>query len=48
MNFFYYETKFKIFFFWMGVGRGVDGLTDEQAQTNLPLQLLQSWGHNNA
>ena len=27
---------------------GVDGRTDEQAQTNLPLQLLRSWGHNNA
>ena len=22
--------------------------TDEQAQTNLPLQLLRSWEHNNA
>ena len=31
-----------------GEGGGVDGWTDEQAQTNLPLQLLQSWGHNNA
>ena len=31
-----------------GGGGGVDGWTDEQAQTNLPLQLLQSWGHNNA
>ena len=30
---------------WGGVG--VDGRTDEQAQTNLPLQLLRSWGHNN-
>ena len=28
-------------------GGGVDGWTDEQAQTNLPLQ-LRSWGHNNA
>ena len=27
---------------------GVDGWTDEQAQTNLLLQLLRSWGHNNA
>ena len=27
---------------------GVDGWTDEQAQTKLPLQLLRSWGHNNA
>ena len=26
-------------------GGGVDGWSDEQAQTNLPLQLL---GHNNA
>ena len=31
-----------------GDGGGEDGWTDEQAQTNLPLQLLQSWGHNNA
>ena len=31
-----------------GWGRRVDGRTDKQAQTNLPLQLLQSWGHNNA
>ena len=30
-----------------GVG-GVDGWTDKQAQTNLPLQLLRSWGQNNA
>ena len=30
---------------WWG---GVDGQTDKQAQTNLPLQLLRSWGHNNA
>ena len=29
-------------------GGGVDGWTAEQAQTNLPLQLLRSWGHNNA
>ena len=29
------------------VGAGVDGWTDEQAQTNLPLQLIRSWGHNN-
>ena len=26
----------------------VDGRTDEQPQTDLPLQLLRSWGHNNA
>ena len=31
-----------------GAGGGVDGWTDEQAQINLPLQLLRSWGHNNA
>ena len=38
----------KDFFFFFGGGGGVDGQTDEQAQTNLPLQLLQSRGHNNA
>ena len=27
-----------------GGGGGVDGWTEEQAQTNLPLQLLPSWG----
>ena len=32
----------------MGMGPGVDEWTDEQAQTNLPLQLLVGWGHNNA
>ena len=31
----------------VGVGVGIDGMTDEQAQTYLPLQLLRSWGHNN-
>ena len=31
-----------------GMGGGEDGWTDEQAQTNLPLQLLRSLGHNNA
>ena len=31
-----------------GVEGGNDGRTDEQAQTNFPLQLLRSWGHNNA
>ena len=31
-----------------GCGGVVDGWTDKQAQTNLPLQLLPSWGHNNA
>ena len=29
-------------------GGGVDGWTDKQVQTNLPLQLLRSWEHNNA
>ena len=38
------------FFFWGGGGwgggwGGVDGRIDEQAKTNLPLQ-LRSWGHN--
>ena len=54
--FFHKESKSKIFFFFGGGGGGrdegarggVDGWTDEQAQTNLPLQLLRSWGHNNA
>ena len=32
----------------MGGGGGIDGRTDEQAQTNLPLHLLPSLGHNNA
>ena len=32
---------------WVGGGGRVDGRTDEQAQTSLPLQLLQSWRHNN-
>ena len=31
-----------------GVGEGEDGWTEEQAQTNLPLKLLRSWGHSNA
>ena len=31
-----------------GMGRWMDRRADEQAQTNLPLQLLRSWGHNNA
>ena len=31
-----------------GGGGVVVGCTDEQAQTNLPFQLLRSWGHNNA
>ena len=29
-------------------GLGVDALTDKPAQANFPLQLLRSWGHNNA
>ena len=41
-----------IFFDFLEWGRGwgwggLDGWTDEQAQTNLPLQVLRSWGHNN-
>ena len=57
MNCFHRESK-SIFFFVGGggggvggmgwVSGGVDGWTDEQAQSNLPLQLLQSWGHDNA
>ena len=35
-------------FFWRGERGGVDGWIVEQAQTNLSLQLLRSWGHNNA
>ena len=26
--------------------RRIDGHTDGQAQTNMPPQLLRSWGHN--
>ena len=55
LHFFFTKTPKKIIFFLGGgggVGRGegggVDGWTDEQAQTNLPLQLLRSWGYNNA
>ena len=55
----FFSTKIpnlkKFFFFFgggggggVGVGGGVDGWTDEQARSNLPLQLLRSWGHNNA
>ena len=33
---------------WGGVRCGVDGWADEQTQTNLPLQLHRSLGHNNA
>ena len=29
----------------MGLGGGLDGRTDERAETSLPL--LRSWGHNN-
>ena len=29
-------------------GAGVDGWTDKEAQTNLPLQLLRSLGHNSS
>ena len=53
MNFFYKESKSKIGGGGGGGGRvgkfwvGVDGRTDKHAQTNLPLQLLRSWGHNN-
>ena len=54
------KKKFFFFFFGGGgggegaaegvgaAGRGVDRWTEEQSQTNLPLQLLRSWGHNNA
>ena len=40
----------RIFVGWGGGGVrwGVDGWTDKQAQTNLPLQLLRSLGHNTA
>ena len=50
MNFFYKGSKSKkmLFFFCVGGDGGVDGSTDERAQTNLPLQLLRSWGQNNA
>ena len=36
---FYYESKNEIkqFFFFLGGGAGIDGWTDEQAQTNLPV-----------
>ena len=52
-EFFHKESKsiFFFFFFFFGGGGGggvVDGWTAEQAQTNLALQLLRSWGHNNA
>ena len=45
------NSKKKFFFGgvggWGWLGGGVDGRTDEQAQTNLPLQLRRRWGHNN-
>ena len=54
MIFFHKESKSKKKLFLGGGGGGVrrgggwvDGWTDEQAQTNLPLQ-LRSWRHNNA
>ena len=50
-QFFYKESKSKKRIFFLlggGGGGGVDGQTDEQAQTNLLLQHLQSWWHNNA
>ena len=50
MIFFHKDSKSKKNFF-IGGGGGaglVDGWTVEKAQTNLPLQLLRSWGHNNA
>ena len=45
-EFFTMNPNLKYFFF-LFCGGGVDGWTDEQAQTNLPLH-LRSWGHNNA
>ena len=51
MNFFTKNPnlkKKKIFLGVGGGGRGVDGRTDEKAQTNLLLQLIRSLGHNNA
>ena len=48
------KNEKKKFFFGVGawgawvVGVEVDVWTVEQAQTNLHLQLLRSWGHNNA
>ena len=54
MNFIYKESKSKKkeFFGGVGGGEGSGGggrWTDRRTgQANLPLQLLQSWGHNNA
>ena len=53
------KKKHVFFFFWGGGaggghgrgegGRGwVDGWTEEQSETNLPLHFLRCWGHNNA
>ena len=45
------KKKKNIFFLeglWGGLLGGVDGWSDEQAQTNLPLQLFRNWWHNNA
>ena len=50
MIFFHKESKSN-FFFGGGSGGGggvIDGWTVEQSKNNLPLQLLRSWGHNNA
>ena len=53
MSFLYKESKSKTFLFWgggegvsmRGMGEaGVHGRTNEQALTNLHLQLLRSWG----
>ena len=51
MNIFHKGSKSKkknFSFFFLGGAGLVDGWIVEQAQTNLPLQLLRSWGHNNA
>ena len=50
VNFFSQRIQIsKKIFFWGGGGVGrVDRWAVEQAQTNLPLQFLRSWGHNNA
>ena len=49
MNIIHKEFKFIKKNWGVGVrSGGIDGWTDEHAQTNLPFQLLRSWGHNNA
>ena len=50
MNFFMKNPNLKKKILWGGGGgvEGIDGQTDKQAQTNWPLHLLRSWGHNNA